>query len=157
MSQHVAIISWSRGDAVFKDNQYSRGHTWTFDGGATVAASASPEIVPLPLSVAGNVDPEEAFVASLSSCHMLGFLAIAAKRRFVVDSYEDKAVGILAEDDRGRLCVSDVTLRPRIRFSGERRPTMEQLEKMHHKSHELCFIANSVKTRVTTELIEAGD
>lgn len=157
MSEHCATINWRRGDSEFTDNQYSRAHTWTFDGGVRVAASASPDIVPLPLSVAENVDPEEAFVAALSSCHMLVFLAIAAKRRFVVDSYEDAAIGTLAADESGRLCVTDVTLRPRVEFAGSRQPSIDQLEKMHRKSHEQCFIANSVKTRVTTRIIKARE
>jgi organic hydroperoxide reductase OsmC/OhrA len=152
MSEYFATISWHRGDAVFSDNRYSRGHEWRFDGGVTVAASASPHIVPLPYSVEANVDPEEAFVAALSSCHMLFFLSIAVKRRFVVDEYIDHAVGLMGEDEAGRVSISKVTLRPQIRFSG-RRPTLEQLEKMHHQAHELCFIANSVKTRVVTEII----
>lgn len=156
MSEHRATIVWSRGNAVFTDHQYSRAHTWRFDGGASVAASASPDVVPLPLSVAENVDPEEAFVASLSSCHMLTFLAIAARRRFVVDHYEDAAVGTLAADAGGKLWVSSVTLRPRIEFSGDRQPTTEQLVKMHRRSHEQCFIANSVRTSVTTEITENG-
>jgi organic hydroperoxide reductase OsmC/OhrA len=118
-----------------------------------VAASASPHVVPLPYSVAENVDPEEAFVASLSSCHMLFFLSIAAKRRFLVDEYIDNAVGIMDKDGNGKIAMTRVVLRPQIKFSGERQPTLEQLEKMHHQSHELCFIANSVKTQVVTEII----
>ena len=101
-----------------------------------------------------NVDPEEAFVASLSSCHMLTFLAIAAKRKFLVDSYVDDAEGVLAENAVGRLAVTRVTLRPRVKFSGDKQPSREQLEKMHHRSHELCFIANSVLTEVATEIVE---
>lgn len=153
MSEYTAVIRWHRGQGeAFTDSRYSRGHTWEFDGGVTVPASSSPHVVPLPFSVAANVDPEEAFVAALSSCHMLVFLAIAAKRGFVVEEYADRAVGVMEKDARGKLSITEVTLRPRIVFSGDRRPTREQLEKLHHQSHDNCFIANSVKTRVTTEV-----
>ncbi|MEM7207934.1 MAG: OsmC family protein [Pseudomonadota bacterium] len=154
MSEYYAEINWSRdADEAFTDNKYSRGHTWTFDGGETVPASASHHIVPLPYSVESNVDPEEAFVASLSSCHMLFFLSIAANRKFVVDSYTDNAVGIMSENENKQLAMTKVTLRPKISFSGDNEPTIEQLEKMHHRAHELCFIANSVKTEVVTEIV----
>lgn len=154
MSVHRATIRWQRDGQVFTDNEYSRAHRWQFDGGAEVAASASPDIVPLPYSDAAGVDPEEAFVAALSSCHMLTFLAIAAKRKYLVDSYVDDAEGVMGENAQARLAVARVTLRPRVRFGGSRRPSREQLEKMHHRSHELCFIANSVTTEVTTEIVE---
>lgn len=153
MSEHYAQISWKRKqDEVFSDNNYSRGHVWEFDGGLTVPASPSPHVVPLPLSIEENIDPEEAYIAALSSCHMLVFLSIAAKRKYVIDSYIDKAVGILAENEVGRMAVTKVILRPDVVFSGERVPTREQLEKMHHLSHENCFIANSVKTEIVTEI-----
>ncbi|KLV10333.1 MULTISPECIES: OsmC family protein [Photobacterium] len=154
MAEYTAEVKWTRGkDEAFSDNKYSRGHTWSFDGGVTVPASSSPHVVPLPYSVEANVDPEEALVAALSSCHMLVFLSIAAKRNYVVESYVDNAVGIMEDDENGRTFVSKVTLRPKITFSGERQPTVEQLEKLHHISHENCFIANSVKTEVTTEIL----
>lgn len=154
MAEYTAEVKWTRGkDEAFSDNKYSRGHTWSFDGGVTVPASSSPHVVPLPYSVEANVDPEEALVAALSSCHMLVFLSIAAKRGYVVESYVDNAVGIMEDDENGRTFVSKVTLRPKITFSGERQPTVEQLEKLHHISHENCFIANSVKTEVTTEIL----
>ena len=153
MSEYTALIKWQRQPTEsFIDNQYSRGHQWHFDGGTDVPASASPHVVPLPYSVEANVDPEEAFVASLSSCHMLFFLSIAAKRRFVVESYEDNAVGIMEENEQGKVAMTKVTLKPKALFSGDRQPTPQQLEKMHHQSHELCFIANSVKTKVVTEI-----
>ncbi|MGR5359408.1 OsmC family protein [Vibrio mediterranei] len=153
MSEHYAQVSWKRKqDEVFSDNNYSRGHVWEFDGGLTVPASPSPHLVPLPLSIEENIDPEEAYIAALSSCHMLVFLSIAAKRKYVIDSYIDKAVGILAENEAGRMAVTKVILRPDVVFSGERVPTREQLEKMHHLSHENCFIANSVKTEIVTEI-----
>lgn len=154
MAEYTAEVKWTRGkDEAFSDNKYSRGHTWSFDGGVTVPASSSPHVVQLPYSVEANVDPEEALVAALSSCHMLVFLSIAAKRNYVVESYVDNAVGIMEDDENGRTFVSKVTLRPKITFSGERQPTVEQLEKLHHISHENCFIANSVKTEVTTEIL----
>jgi len=154
MSEYTAAIRWTRSeDECFTDNQYSRGHTWEFDGGVIVPASSSPHVVPLPYSVEANVDPEEAFIAALSSCHMLVFLSIAAKRKYIIESYVDNAVGIMGKDGDGKTSVTKVRLRPHILFSGERQPTMEQLEKMHHLSHENCFIANSVKTEVTTEII----
>jgi organic hydroperoxide reductase OsmC/OhrA len=153
VSEYYAKISWKRAsDESYTDNQYSRGHEWHFDGGVTVPASSSPHIVPLPYSVAENVDPEEAFVASLSSCHMLFFLSIAAKRRYVVDSYLDDAVGVMAKDSEGRLSMTKVVLKPQVRFCGDKRPTTEQLEKMHHQAHGQCFIANSVKTEVVVEI-----
>ncbi|HHF3065960.1 TPA: OsmC family protein [Vibrio diabolicus] len=151
MSKHSALIEWHReADEVFSDNQYSRAHFWKFDGGLQVPASPSPHVVPLPLSVEENVDPEEAFVAALSSCHMLVFLSIAAKRRYVVDRYLDEAVGELKKGENGKEWVSKVTLNPKITFAGDNQPTRSQLEKMHHMAHENCFIANSVKTEVTT-------
>lgn len=151
MSKHSALIEWHReADEVFSDNQYSRAHIWKFDGGWQVPASPSPHVVPLPLSVEENVDPEEAFVAALSSCHMLVFLSIAAKRRYVVDRYLDEAVGELTKGENGKEWVSKVTLNPKITFAGDDQPTRSQLEKMHHMAHENCFIANSVKTEVTT-------
>lgn len=153
MSTHTATIRWQCDDDNFVDNKYSRGHVWEFDGGATVAASASPDVVPVPMSVAENVDPEEAFVASLSSCHMLFFLSIAATRGFSIDEYVDEAIGEMAKDDEGRTSITKVTLRPRIVWSGDRRPTAEQKDKIHHQSHKFCFIANSVKTEIVIEAI----
>ena len=155
MSEYTAVVRWSRKpDERYVDNRYSRGHEWAFDGGAVVPASASPHVVPLPYSVEAGVDPEEALVASLSSCHMLFFLSIAAKRGYLVDSYVDDAVGVMEKDGDGKIAMTRVTLRPAIRFSGERVPSREDLERMHHSSHEQCFIANSVKTTVVTEILD---
>ena len=155
MSEHFAKVSWFRqADEPYTDNQYSRGHEWQFDGGVTVPASSSSHVVPLPYSVEENVDPEEAFVASLSSCHMLTFLSIAAKNRFVIDEYVDDAVGIMEKTTDGKIWISKVTLKPKISFSGEKKPSLAKLEKMHHQSHQQCFIANSVKTEVVTEIID---
>ncbi|WP_394392478.1 OsmC family protein [Shewanella woodyi] len=154
MSEYLANISWKRAaDEAFIDNEYSRGHQWSFDGGVEISASSSPYIVPLPFSVEANVDPEEAFVASLSSCHMLFFLGIAAKRRWVVDAYHDNAVGVMGLDENGKMAMTKVLLRPKVTFSGEKQPSLAQLEKVHHQSHEQCFIANSVKTEVVTEIV----
>ena len=154
MSEYSAKIIWKRNsDVAFTDNQYSRGHRWEFDGGAVVPASSSPHIVPTPYSVEANVDPEEAFVASIASCHMLFFLGIAAKGGFVVDSYVDNPVGIMERGADGKVQVTKVTLRPEISFSGDNQPTGDQLEKLHHQSHEQCFIANSVKAEVVTEMV----
>ncbi len=155
MSDYFAKVIWQRAsEENYVDNQYSRGHQWEFDGGLTVPASASPHIVPLPYSVAENIDPEEAFVASISSCHMLFFLSIAAKRRYVVDSYNDHAKGIMEPNSEGKILMSKVILNPKVEFSGDRQPTDAQLEKMHHQSHEQCFIANSVKTEIVTKIVK---
>ena len=153
MSTHFATISWQRGDATFVDDDYSRGHEWRFDGGLSVPASASPHVVPLPHSVPENVDPEEAFVASLSSCHMLFFLSLAAKRGFTVDRYDDEAIGYMDRDERGRTVVTRVVLRPAASYSGDKRPGHDDLERLHHRAHDLCFIANSVRTEVTFEIV----
>ncbi|MEF1192820.1 OsmC family protein, partial [Vibrio parahaemolyticus] len=121
MSKHTALIAWQRqANEIFSDNQYSRAHTWRFDGGLLVPASPSPYVVPLPLSVEENVDPEEAFVAALSSCHMLVFLSIAAKRRYVIDSYVDAAEGELTVGENGKEWVSRVVLNPTVVFSGDK-------------------------------------
>ena len=149
--EYHALIHWARGTAVFTDNRYSRGHTWRFDGGIEVPASSSPSVVRPPLSVEAAIDPEEAFVASLSSCHMLWFLDLAAQAGFTVQAYRDEAEGTLAKNAAGKLVMTEVVLRPRTSFTGERRPTPEELADLHHRAHEECFIANSVNTRVTVE------
>jgi organic hydroperoxide reductase OsmC/OhrA len=148
VAEHRATVVWRRGEGDFAKGHYSREHLWRFDGGAEVAASATPSIVPAPWSSATAVDPEEAFVASLSSCHMLTFIDIARHKGFVVDSYEDDAVGILARNAEGRRWISAVTLTPRIAFAG-RQPSSDDLAELHHRAHEACFIANSVRTAVT--------
>ena len=154
MSKYTAKIAWKRQpQEAFTDNKYSRGHTWTFDGGAVIAASSAPSIVPAPYSVEANVDPEEAFIASLSSCHMLFFLAIAGNRGFVIDEYIDNPVGIMEKDVAGKISMTKVTLRPQVTFGGDKKPTLEKLERMHDQSHEQCFVANSVKSEVVTEIV----
>ena len=157
MAEYTSVIVWDRNGAAFVDNRYSRAHRWLFDGGVEVPASASPHVVPVPLAVAAAVDPEEAFVASLSSCHMLWFLSIAAQRRFIVDSYRDEAVGILTKDASGKMAMTQVTLHPAVVFGGERRPLQDEVVAMHHDAHEQCYIANSVKTDVRCEPIWAAD
>jgi organic hydroperoxide reductase OsmC/OhrA len=156
MATYTAEVLWLREDQDFLSNQYSRRHRLRFDGGAEVLGSSSPHVVPLPLSDAAGVDPEEAFVASLSSCHMLWFLSIAARRRFCVDRYRDAAVGVMGKNAEGKLAMLTVTLKPAITFSGERAPTREQIALMHHEAHDACFIANSVKTEVRCEPVLAG-
>lgn len=151
MSRYNATVEWTRDGAAFTDNRYSRAHAWAFDGGAVVPASASPQIVPLPLSRAENVDPEEAFVASVSSCHMLWFLSTAAKSGFRVDRYRDEAEGLMEKDARGRLAITRVTLRPHATFSGPRVPTKGDLDALHHDAHEACFIANSIRSEVVVD------
>ncbi|PAJ75218.1 peroxiredoxin [Pseudoalteromonas sp. NBT06-2] len=154
MSQYTAEILWQRDEQeLFIDYKYSRSHQWNFDGGASIAASSSPSIVPLPYSIEENVDPEEAFIASLSSCHMLFFLQLAAKKGFIVDKYVDQAMGVMGKDNQGKMSMLKVTLRPHVQFSDDKHPTKTQLEKLHHQSHEQCFIANSVKTQIMTEII----
>jgi organic hydroperoxide reductase OsmC/OhrA len=146
-----AKVIWERSDQHFLDNRYSRAHRWRFDGGAEVPGSSSPHVVPVPMSDPNAVDPEEAFVASLSSCHMLWFLSLAAQRGFRIDRYADDAEGVMAKNAQGKRAVTRVTLRPAVEFSGEKIPTRDEVEALHHKAHEECFIANSVKTEVRVE------
>lgn len=150
MSKISAKITWQRGGADFIDNRYSRAHSWQFDGGIEVPASSSPHMVPVPLSLAAAIDPEEAFVASLSSCHMLWFLSLAAAQHLRVDHYVDEAVGVLGKNAAGKVAMTAVTLKPRITIGGER-PTQAAFAALHHKAHEKCFIANSVTTDVRIE------
>jgi organic hydroperoxide reductase OsmC/OhrA len=149
--EYQARIHWERGAAPFTDNRYSRGHRWHFDGGVEVPASSSPHTVRVPLSVAAAVDPEEALVASLSSCHMLWFLSLAASGGFRVDEYTDDAIGVMGKNAAGRIAMLRVTLRPRVVFSGERLPSRADIAQLHHRAHEECFIANSVTTEVRIE------
>lgn len=151
MAHYTAEIRWSRNGAAFLDNRYSRAHRWHFDGGAEVNASASPQIVAVPMSDPAGVDPEEAFVASLSSCHMLWFLAIAAKRGFIVENYEDEAEGTLSPNDSGRMAMTRVILRPRVEFAPGKLPSSAELAAMHEEAHVKCFIAASVLTEVLVE------
>jgi len=147
MSEHKMTLTWKRGDAPFDYQKYPRNHTWKFDGGHEMTASAAPAYLGDPK----NVDPEEAFVASLSACHMLTFLAIACKQKFVLDEYVDEAVGHMEKNAEGRLAITKVELHPKLKWGGDKQPMAEELDKMHHAAHENCFIANSVKTEVTVE------
>lgn len=152
MASHTALLQWQRGaDESFTDQRYSRRHTLRFDGGAVLAASSSPSVVPLPMSDAAAVDPEEMFVAALASCHMLWFLSLAAAAGHVVDHYEDAAVGSMSRNAAGRLAMTVVTLRPRVVFGGTTAPDAAALAALHHAAHEACFIANSVHTDVRCE------
>lgn len=147
-----ATVSWLRDPAAdFAKGRYSRRHLWRFDGGIEVAASASPSVVPKPWSAEDAVDPEEAFVASLSSCHMLTFIDLARRDGFVLDAYEDAAEGVMEKNAEGRYWISAVTLRPKIVFSGDKRPAAADLDRLHHAAHEHCFIANSVRTEIRVE------
>jgi organic hydroperoxide reductase OsmC/OhrA len=150
-AHYTARVVWEREGEAFTDNRYSRAHHWHFDGGAEVLGSSSPHVVPPPLSDPKGVDPEEAFVASLSSCHMLWFLSLAAQRHFRVDRYVDNAEGVMGKNPKGKLAIVRVTLRPAVDFSGEPVPTLQELDRLHHEAHEKCFIANSVKTVVRCE------
>ncbi len=151
MPTHTAEVLWSRDHQAFIDKRYSRKHLLRFDGGIEIIGSASPQVVPLPYSVAEAVDPEEAFIASLSSCHMLWFLSIAAEQGFLVDHYHDKAEGHLSKSATGKLMMSIVTLRPEVRFSGARQPSPTEHAALHALAHAECFIANSVKTEIRCE------
>ena len=152
MSEHKATISWKCTSPDFLTGKYSREHTWTFDGGATVSASPSPSVVPVPFSNPAFVDPEEAFVASISSCHMLTFLYLACRRGFQVDSYRDEAIGVMTKNESGVPWVSLVTLSPQIVYGGDKSPTAEDEDRLHHLAHEQCFIANSIKTDVKIQM-----
>jgi organic hydroperoxide reductase OsmC/OhrA len=152
--KYVAKILWQKMDGeIFTDGRYNRVHEWQFDGGMKIPASPSPSVVPLPMSDEKLIDPEEAFVASLSSCHMLFFLSIAAKKKFIIEHYEDNAEGIMGKNEEGKLAMLSVTLHPVINFSGINIPSREIIDAIHEEAHESCFIANSVKTiiRVNTK------
>ncbi|WP_312814648.1 OsmC family protein [Brevundimonas sp.] len=152
MSQHTAVIEWQRGDQPFSDNKYSRAHNWTFDGGAVVRGSSTPSaMIPPPLSDETAVDPEEALVAAVSSCHMMFFLAYARKDGFIVDSYRDAAEGTLGKDERGKISITDIVLRPAVSWSGDKVPDAAQIAELHHRAHEACYIGNSVRSTVTVE------
>ncbi|HVY86390.1 MAG TPA: OsmC family protein [Caulobacterales bacterium] len=151
MAVYTATLTWKRGDQPFSDGKYSRAHEVAFDGGITLPASSSPHVVRLPLSREDAVDPEEMLVASLSSCHALTFLDIARHAGFVVDSYVDHASGVLRKNDAGKLAVTQVTLKPTIVWGGDKKPAHEEIEALHHRAHEECFIANSFKGEVVVE------
>ncbi len=149
MSEHTAFISWKRTSPDFLKGKYSREHTWTFDGGARVPASASPSAVPAPYSNAACVDPEEAFVAAVSSCHMLTFLYLASRQGHEIESYEDEAVGVMTPNEKGVPWVSAITLNPQVNYTAGRNPVPDEELRLHHLAHGQCFIANSIKTTVS--------
>jgi organic hydroperoxide reductase OsmC/OhrA len=149
VAAHVATVEW-RSDGGFREGRYSRAHRWTFDGGAIVTASASPHVVPAPMSDPAGVDPEEALVASVSSCHMLWFLHLARDSGLDIAAYRDEAVGTMGRDESGRMAVTRIVLRPEISFAGEA-PDAETLARLHHEAHEKCFIANSLRTEIVVE------
>jgi organic hydroperoxide reductase OsmC/OhrA len=151
MSEHKATVSWKRTSDDFLKGKYSREHRWTFDGGLSVPASPSPSVVPAPYSNPAHVDPEEAFVVSVSSCHMLTFLHLASQQGFQVDSYDDEAIGLMTKNEKGVSWISSITLHPKINFSGEKLPSPADEERLHHLAHEQCFIANSIKTEISVK------
>lgn len=151
MHRYEARVAWKRNGAKFTDLRYSRGHEWSFDGGVRLTGSSSPSSVPVPYSVVEAVDPEEALVAAASSCHMLTFLYLAAKRGLVVESYEDDAFGVLEKNAQGKHAITRITLRPRIEFSADKTPSAHELEGLHHSAHEECYIASSIKSEVVVE------
>jgi organic hydroperoxide reductase OsmC/OhrA len=155
MMEYTSKIVWHRNGAMFGDHRYSRKHTWLFDGGLEVPASSSPHIVPVPMSDAAGIDPEEAFVASVASCHMLWFLGIAAKRGYIVDSYIDDSIGLMAKNSADKLAITLVTLRPKVTFSGAQQPNHVEIQTLHQRAHEECFIASSIKSEVRCEPVYA--
>lgn len=150
MAEHRATVAW-KSDGDFQTGRYSRAHSWTFDGGASVPASSSPDVVPVPMSDPAGVDPEEALVASASACHMLWFLSLAQGAGLDVLGYHDEAVGKMGRDERGRIALTRITLRPVITF-GEDIPDMVALRRLHDEAHEKCFIANSLRTEIVVEV-----
>jgi organic hydroperoxide reductase OsmC/OhrA len=155
MHTYTATISWKNDSAEsFTKGKYSRAHNWSFDGGIDVPASSSVHAVRLPYSVEEAVDPEEALVAAASSCHLLSFLWVVSKKGFVVQSYEDNAVGEMTKNEEGKEWVSKITLDPKIEWSGDNRPAPDELREMHHMAHEYCYIANSIKSEIVVNNIE---
>jgi organic hydroperoxide reductase OsmC/OhrA len=149
LAKYTATIRWQLDhESAFLKNRYSRGHIWSFDGGIDVTASSSPHVVPLPMSVEKAVDPEESFIASVASCHMLWFLSIAAQKGFVVKTYIDDASGIMRKNSEGKMAITSIMLCPKTKFSSEKQPTLSELESLHHAAHESCFIANSIKSEI---------
>ena len=151
MKAHTARVEWQRGRHSFTDQRYSRVHRWLFDGGFEVPASASPAIVKEPYSDPAAVDPEEAFVAALSSCHMLWFLDLAARAGLRIERYEDTAEGELARRDDGKLWLARVRLQPLAAVGGSSPPEDALMQRLHHQAHDECFLANAVKSAVTVE------
>ncbi|MGE0485288.1 MAG: OsmC family protein [Gammaproteobacteria bacterium] len=157
MSEHHARVSWTAGEAGFRRGRFTRVHRWTFDGGLEVAASASPAVIPAPWSDAAAVDPEEAFVAAVASCHMMSFLFLANRAGLDVVDYDDEASGMLAADAEGRYAITEVVLRPRVTFAAGQAPDDDQLAGLHHEAHDTCYIANSVRTAIRVAPRDATD
>jgi organic hydroperoxide reductase OsmC/OhrA len=155
MARHVATVAWAN-DGQFEGGRYSRAHEWRFDGGAVVRASSSPYVVPVPLSDPTGVDPEEALIASASSCHMLWFLSLAQEKGIVISRYVDEAKGEMRRDERGRMALTKITLSPTIEFEGVT-PSSEELDRLHHEAHEKCFIANSLRSEIVVEMPPSRD
>lgn len=154
MYDYHAKISWNRGEGEkYTNNEYSREHWWEFEAGLKIPASPSHHIVPPPFSNPFKIDPEEAFVASLSSCHMLFFLSLCAEEGYVVDTYTDNAVGVLSRIARNKIAMTKVTLYPKATYSGDKPLSQNHIDRLHHKAHEQCFIANSVTTEIVIEII----
>jgi organic hydroperoxide reductase OsmC/OhrA len=151
MAKHTALIEWSGNGSKFTDNRYSRAHRWTFDGGAVVPASSSPHVVRVPFSDPAGVDPEEAYVAALASCHMLWFLSIAAEAGYAVTAYRDEAEGTMAKNEAGKDVITRVVLKPAVAFGGAKVPDDDSFQHLHHQAHDACFLANSVKTVIDVE------
>lgn len=149
--RYRATVQWERNGQDFLDNQYRRDHRWVFDAGIEVPASCSPLVVPPPQSNENAVDPEEALVASAASCHMLWFLSLAAREGFVVERYVDQAVGLLEKDAQGKMAITVITLRPLVGFAGRSKPSAQELADLHQRSHDQCFIANSLKSEIRVE------
>ena len=149
MSTYTAKITWKTDSPdTFTKNRYTRGHEWAFDGGVTVPASSSPHVVRVPFSVEAAVDPEEALVASASSCHMLTFLWLAATAGFNIESYEDNAEGLLTTGDDGKDWITTITLDPQIAWTGDKLPTAEEIAHLHHEAHEKCYIASTIRSKI---------
>jgi len=148
MSEHSAQIKWSRGHENFADDSYSRGHQWVLDGGFSVPASSAPGI---PHSVAAAIDPEEGVLASLGSCHMLFFLALAMRKGFIVDDYCDSPVGTIGRNDKGKNALVEIIMRPAATFSGDVLPTQEDIDALHARAHSLCYVANSLNSDIKIE------
>ncbi|MEZ5995165.1 MAG: OsmC family protein [Hyphomonadaceae bacterium] len=157
MSVYTATLTWKRGDQPFSDGKYSRGHEIAFDGGFSIPASSSPHVVRPPLSREDAADPEELFVAALSSCHALFFLDFARKAGFIVDSYVDAAEGVMSKRPGGKIAITKVTLKPVVAWSGDKRPSPAEISDLHHKSHDVCFIANSFNGEVVVEGMEVRE
>ena len=148
-----ATIDWKKlPNEAFTDGKYHRTHTWTFDGGISVQASSSPDIVPVPYSDPTLIDPEEAFLASIASCHMLFFLSIAGKQKLIIESYEDHPEAIMEKNEEGKMAITSVVLKPRVKFSGSNQPDQTTVKALHQRAHEKCFIANSIKSTITLNL-----